>query len=158
MSGFCEAPHGIDYLRDGVQRIDREFCTTARLEKRQDVDLPGWIAVIDIANGEYVRATLFSDVRSLTIANWKPSPIVNRVTFEVNSKGKFSADLSWVRFPDGVDLSFSPDATVIFSIFSSDAGKTVFGSTVETYTRQINDPTPIAAAHIDFEPLKPQLG
>jgi hypothetical protein len=157
VSGLCEKPHGMDHLRDSFQRIDREFCTTAKLEQRQDVELTGSIAVIDLADGEYIKAMLLTDVKSITFANWKPAPIVNRVTLEVNSKGKFFADLSWVKFPDGVDVSFSNDATVVFSIVSSDAGKTVFCDHVQTYSRKIDDPTPITPAYLDLEPVERQL-
>jgi len=158
VSGLCEIPHGIDCLRDGVQRIDREFCNTAKLEQRQDVELPGYVAVIDLENGEYVRLTLLSDVKSITFANWKPSPIVNRVTIEVNNKGKFSIDLSWVRFPDGIDVSFPTDSTVVFSIVSSDAGKTVSCDHVQTYSRKIDVSTPITPAYLDLAPPERKRG
>jgi hypothetical protein len=145
-----------EHLREAFQRINSRFSKKANLELSQDVELPGHIAVIDLNNGEYVRITLFSDVHSLTLANWKPAPMVNRVTLEINSKGTFAVDLPWVTFEDGVNVLFNKDYTVVLNIVSNDAGKTVFCRSVETYRRIADVSAPSKAANIDPQPLKPQ--
>jgi hypothetical protein len=148
--------HKGESLREAFQRINSLFSRKAGLELRQDVELPGYICVIDLNNGEYARITLLSDVHSLTLANWKPAPVVNRVTLEINSKGNFAIDLPWITFEDGINVLFNKDHTVVLNIVSNDAGKTVFCRSVETYRRKADVPAPSKAANINSQSLKPQ--
>lgn len=129
MNGFCETPGGIagPSFKEAIERLYAYFSDVSRLEKRQDVEAAGGVAVVDLSDGEYIRITPLVNVTSLTLANWKPAPLVNRITIEVNSNNGNYVDLSFARVSDLTGtLAKEPQKITsgIVQLVSTDAGKT----------------------------------
>ena len=90
------------------------FSDFAPYEKRQSLKFTNSLATIDLRDGAYCEITLNSDVESLLILHWLPSPIVNRISLEIINPGFYRIDLSLAKWngggtppritPNGVDL------------------------------------------------------
>jgi hypothetical protein len=105
------------------------FHTVSLLSQR--ITVTNGILQIDRSLGEYVVATVQSNITVFEVLNWPPVRLLGRIMLETNNTGNYTiAWPSWIRWSRGRAPDLTIDGTDRFLFSSVDNGSTVNGDIV----------------------------